>query len=189
MNTIQVSQNGQEEYDSIVNDLPTIVRIPRTDRKVRIKWIKPYTLERLTRLWLERGRMQKAEDSSETLKSMCEEPYFAIKEAVIFTLNDAFKLKFLYPVKWRIWAYLHEYTEDQMQPIIAEGKKKLPLTAHWLNMASSVDMRTDWMRMTKKEAEQYRAELLSEANLPSSRIFRNMAVGGGGSGLTDTDAS
>ena len=58
-----------------------------------------------------------------------------------------------------------------MSPIILEGKKKLPLMAHWKNMAFSVDMRTDWMKMTKKEAEQYQAELLSaskQASLKSS---------------------
>ena len=69
----------------------------------------------------------------------------------------------LYPIMWRLWGKLWGFTEEQMEPIIVEGKKKLPLTAHWRNMASSVDMRMDWMKMTKKEAEQYRAELLSVA--------------------------
>lgn len=60
-----------------------------------------------------------------------------------------------------------------MEPIIVEGKKKLPLTAHWRNMASSVDMRMDWMKMTKKEAEQYRAELLSVAKALSLKSSQN----------------
>ena len=56
-----------------------------------------------------------------------------------------------------------------MTPIIMEGKKKLPLMAHWSNMAYSTDMRSDWVKMTKEEAEQYRAELLSVAKQLSSR--------------------
>ena len=39
--------------------------------------------------------------------------------------------------------------------------------AHFAIMAYSKDMRMDEMKMTKKEAEQYRAELLSAAKLPS----------------------
>ena len=56
-----------------------------------------------------------------------------------------------------------------MLPIILEGKKKLPLTAHWMIMAYSADMRTDMVKMTKTEAEQYRAELLSVAKQLSSK--------------------
>lgn len=113
------------------------------------------------------------EDAASTLKSMCREPYFAVKEAVILSLNNFWALHLIYPLKWRIWAYLRGYTESQMMPIIMEGKKKLPLTAHWTNMVYSSDMRTDWMRMTKVEAEQYRAELLSVSNQPSLKSSPN----------------
>ena len=79
----------------------------------------------------------------------------------------------LYPIMWRLWGKLWGFTEEQVEPIIVEGKKKLPLTAHWRNMASSVDMRMDWMKMTKKEAEQYRAELLSAAKALSLKSSQN----------------
>lgn len=85
------------------------------------------------------------------------------------SINNFWGLLFIYPFKWRIWAYLHEYTETQMMPIIQEGKKKLPLTAHWTNMAYSTDMRTSLKKMTTMEAEQYRAELLLVANRLSSK--------------------
>lgn len=156
-------------YDEIVNDIPTRVQIPGTSRVIKVKGIKPYTLERLTRLWLKRDATTIPDDSASTLKSMCVEPYFAIKEACIITINSYWGLHLIYPFKWRIWAFLREYTEGQMTPLIQEGKKKLPLTAHWMNMAFSVDMRTDWMKMTSKEAEQYRQELLSAASAVSLR--------------------
>ena len=147
---------------------PAVVQIPGTKRRVRIRNIHPYTLERLTKLWLERDAVMPT-DSGETLKSACIDPYFGIKEAVILSLNCWWKIILLYPLKWRIWAYLREYTDEQMLPIIQEGKKKLPLMPHWMIMAFSTDMRTDWKRMTTKEAEQYRAELLSEAKRLSSK--------------------
>ena len=156
-----------------MNDRPTSVHIPGTKRYVTLRGIKPYTLERLTRLWIERDVESIPEDSASTLKSMCTEPYFAVKEAVILSLNDFWALHLIYPFKWRIWAYFRGYTESQMMPIIVEGKKKLPLTAHWTNMVYSSDMRTDWMRMTKAEAEQFRAELLLASNQPSSKSTPN----------------
>lgn len=166
----QVSYKARKGYnEDIVFDIPTRVHIPGTRRAVRLTAIKPGTLQRLTRLWMERDEMTSGSDSASVLKDMCEEPFFAIKEAAILVLNSYWKIMFLYPLKWRIWAYLYQYTEAQVQPIIQEGKKKLPLEAHWNNMVFSVDMRTDWMKMTKKEAEQYRAELLSAASQPSSR--------------------
>lgn len=158
---------------AIVDDIPEIVAIPDTRHTVKVRGIKPYTIECLTRLWQER-EMTLPDNSSDTLKSLCVEPYFAVREALLLTLNSYWKIKLLYPLKWRIWAKWRGYTEAQMSPIIQVGKKKLPLTEHWTNMAFSVDMRNDWMRMTKKEAEQYRAELLSEMSALSARISRSM---------------
>ena len=152
-----------------MNDRPTRVHIPGTRKYVTLRGIKPYTLERLTRLWIERDVESIPEDSASTLKSMGTEPYFAVKEAVILSLNNFWALRLVYPFKWRIWAYLREYTDDQMLPIIQEGKKKLPLMPHWMTMAFSTDMRTDWRKMTTKEAEEYRAELLWEAKQLSSK--------------------
>ena len=166
--TKEVSTQARIAYDELVRDVPSIVQIPRTKRRVKVRKIHPYTIERLTQLWVERD-VALPSNSSGTLKSMCIEPYFAIKEAVIIVLNSWWKLIFIYPLKWRIWAYIYEYTDDQMLRIIQEGKKKLPLMPHWMIMAFSTDMRMDWKKMTKKEAEQYRAELLSEANRPSSK--------------------
>lgn len=162
----QVKTDAQLRYEEIVEDIPTRVHIPGTKRYVSLRGIKPYTLTKLTRLWLKRDA-ELPKDSASTLKSMCIEPYFAIKEACVLTLNSWWKLILVYPFKWRIWAFLRGYTEEQMSPIIQEGKKKLPLTAHWMNMAFSTDMRESWRRMTTVEAEQYRAELLSVAKLLS----------------------
>ena len=183
----QVTREARELYDEVMYDVPTRVHIAGTNRYVSVRGIKPYTLERLTRLWVERDADTAPDDSASTLKSMCKSPYFTIKEAVLMTLNSYWKIRLLYPLKWRIWAYFRGYTEGQVSGIIQEGKKKLPLTEHWINMAFSVDMRTDWMKMTKKEAEQHRAELLSEVNALSSRSSRSTASGDGESAPTGID--
>ena len=156
------------EYQSNVFDIPTKVSIPGTKKEVSLRGVKPYTLERLTRLWLERD-LKVAESSSDALKDACIDPYFSVREALLFVLNDYWKIRLFLPVMTFIWGKVIGYTDEQMTPIIIEGKKKLPLMAHWSNMAYSTDMRSDWMKMTSQEAEQYRAELLLVAKQLSSR--------------------
>lgn len=163
---MQPDKTARRENAQVLLGIPEKVTIPGTDKVVSISAIKPYTIERLTELWLERESMPS--DSSETLKSLCKEPYFAIKEALLFVLNDYFKIRFLMPF-YLFWWKVKGYTEEQMTPIIEMGKKKIPLTAHWMNMALSVDMRMDWTNLTKEEAEQYRAELISAAERHSAR--------------------
>lgn len=165
----------------IVGDSVSVVPIKGTKRSVRLRWMKPYTMERITKVWLERDLASaKIEKGSDVLKDLAKEPYFAFKEAALMILNHDIKIRLFYGFFWRWLAF--RYDETQIEPIIEEGKKKLPLMAHYGTMAFSMDMRTDMMTMTKREAEQYRAELLSEARRLSSRTSRNMEGRDGGSG-------
>lgn len=166
---IQPNLQSKIEYQNSVFDIPAKVKIPGTKKSVLLRGVKPYTLERLTQLWIERDVASTPSDSASTLKSVCIEPYFAVKEALLFVLNGYWKIRLFHRFMSWWWGKVKGYTDEQMLPIILEGKKKLPLTAHWMIMAYSVDMRTDWMKMTKKEAEQYRAEHLSVAKQLSSK--------------------
>lgn len=170
----QPDYKARQEYLDTIHDNPIVVQIPLTRKKVKIRGIKPYTIERLTKVWLDRDAVITS-NSADTLKSMAIEPYFTIKQAALFSLNDYWKIRLFY--RWRCfwWGKVKGYTEKQMLPIIEAGKKKIQLTAHWINMASTVDMRSDWIKMTEKEAEQYRAELLSVARQHSSKSTPNTA--------------
>lgn len=165
----QADINARIENAEVVFNIPTIVNIPGTKKSVSLRGVKPYTIERLTQLWIERDLATQPTSSAETLKSLCIEPYFAVKEALLFVLNSYWKIILFFPFLSWWWGKVKGYTEEQMTPIILEGKKKLPLMAHWTNMAYSVDTRNDWVRMTKEEVEQYRAELLSVAKQLSSK--------------------
>ena len=165
----------------IVGDSVSVVPIKGTKRSVRLRWMKPYTMERITKVWLERDLASaKIEKGSDVLKDLAKEPYFAFKEAALMILNHDIKIRLFYGFFWRWLAF--RYDETQIEPIIEEGKKKLPLMAHYGTMAFSMDMRTDMMTMTKREAEQYRAELLSDARRLSSRTSQNTEGRDGGSG-------
>lgn len=158
--------SAKKEYSDVVNDSVSVVQVKDSKRKFRIRWIKPYTMERLTKVWIERDLASaKVSKGAEVLKDLAKEPYFAFKEAALIILNHDLKIRLFYGLFWRWLAY--RFDETQMLGIVAEGKKKLPLMAHYAVMAYSTDMRTDEMKMTKKEAEQYRAELLSVAKQPS----------------------
>ena len=165
----QADIKARKGLSEVAENTPTAVEIPGTKKKVNLRGVKPYTLERITQLWLERDSMAIPDDSSSTLKSMCSEPYFAVREALYFVLNDWLKINLFHRFLTFWWGKVKGYTDEQMLPIILEGKKKLPLTAHWMIMAYSADMRTDTVKMTKKEAEEYRAELLSVARHLSSK--------------------
>lgn len=106
-------------------------------------------------------------------------------------LNHDIKIRLFYPLLWRWLAF--RYDETQIAPIVEEGKKKLPLMAHYGTMAYSLDMRTDLMKMTKREAEQYRAELLLGAKRLSAKTSPDTDSPDGGSsvgsGTSATDAS
>ena len=176
----------------IVENSVSVVPIKGTRRKVRIRWMKPYTIERITKVWIERDLASaNINKGSDVLKDLAKEPYFAFKEAALMILNHDIKIRLFYGLYWRWLAF--RYNETQMVGIIDEGKKKLPLMAHYGILVYSLDMRTDAMKMTKKEAEQYRAELLLEAKQLSSKTSQSTEGQGGdsddGSGTSDTAAS
>lgn len=149
----------------IATDIPEVIAIPRTRRKVRIRGMKPYTIEKMTALWEHRD-LSREIDAAERIK---EDPYFNHKMAAVFVLNGYWALKFFYGFLWRWYAFVRQYTQDQLMPIIMEGKKKIPVYAFWMNMVLTLDMRNDWMTMMEKEAELYQAELISAAKQHSSK--------------------
>ena len=156
----------------IVENAVSTVPIKGTKRSVRLRWMHPYTIERLTKVWLERDLASaKVREGSDVLKDLAVQPYFPFKEAALMILNNDIKIRLFYGLYWRYLSF--RYNEAQMLPIIAEGKKKLPLAARYEIMAYSTDLRADMVKMTKKEAEQYQAELLLAAKRLSSKTSPN----------------
>lgn len=167
-------------YAAIESAQPTKVQIPGTKRTITLRELHPGTIEKITQIWIERDLASASiRNGAEVMKDLAKEPYFAFKEAAAYYLNHDIKLRLIWPFLWRWWAF--RYTESQMEPIIAEGKKKLPLMSHYAIMAYSMDTRTDWVEMTKKEAEQYQAEQLLAAKRLSSKTSRPTESQDGGS--------
>lgn len=156
----QPTLEQRKEYMDIVEDSVSVVPIQGTKKSYKLKWLHPGTIERITKVWIERDLASaKVKEGSDILKDLAKEPYFAFKEAALIILNNDIKIRLFYGILWRWLAF--RYSEEQIAPIIEMGKKKLPLMAHYRTMVFSMDMRADMMKMTKAEAERYRAELLS----------------------------
>ena len=178
----QPDLKARKEYVDIVENSVSVIPITRTKRSVRMRWLKPYTMERITKVWIERDlAAANVSEGSEVLRDLAKEPYFAAKEAALMVLNHDLKIRFFYWFYWRWLAF--RYDETQLAPIIAEGKKKIPLEAHYATILFSKDMNEAMMKMTKKEAEQYQAELLSDARLLSAKISQGTDAQGGASSV------
>ena len=94
----QPTLDARSEYAYIESNSLSKVRIPGTRKTVRLRWVKPYTLERLTQVWIEReSATERLNNDAEVLKDMAVEPYFAFKEAALFILNHDLKIRLFYP--------------------------------------------------------------------------------------------
>lgn len=165
----QPDKKARKALNDINADAATVFVIPGTGKRLRMRYIKPYTIERLTRVWSEVEQAAPAEDAPQALRYACGHAYLPYEEAALYSLNSYWKIRLF--LRLRTWIWSMRYSVEQMNAVIAEGKKKLLPTLRWYyeNMALTMDTREDWMRMTAKEAGQYRAELISAAERLSSR--------------------
>lgn len=140
----------QENLLSVNRNELTEVVVPGTKDTVRVGWIKPYTLERVTRLILQN---EKGEEECD--------PKLMAKLSSLFVLNGM-SIFFLYPFYWRYLYYIKGYRFDQLLPIIKTAKKKVPIDAYVKAIILASGLKTTSMSMTKEEIESIQAELLSE---------------------------
>lgn len=117
----------------IENDKVDVISVPNCRKKFRVKFLKDYTVQRITGLLLEREEMEEAAksgDSNKIMRSAVKHPYFSIKIAALATLNSYLGIKFIYPLRWRWWAFIRGFTEAQMAPLAAAIQKKNKLVLY-----------------------------------------------------------
>lgn len=154
----------QDEKDllSIQQNEKEKISILRTNKIVKIGWMKGYTLERLSKLELKEGL--KADDAeSETVIE--QRSKFMAKAASLCILNGI-KIFFFHPFYWRYIYYVKGYAFDQLEPIIVLAKKKVPAASWYIASALVARMKITNMTMTTKEAERFRHVLSSEQEQP-----------------------
>lgn len=146
----KVIEQPQIEDEKLLNevmeDSVDVVSIKNTNKKYKIGWLKKGTMRKI---------------SSETLKDG-EDDALSAKTAALVILNNYWKIKFFYPILWRWFFYIKEYSDEQLSDIIAVGKKKVPYIQFLTNTILVTGMRDTIMTMTKKEAERIRQGLHTE---------------------------
>ena len=146
----QPNIKDQERLLSVNSNELTVVSIPDSKNKVKVGWIKPYTLERVTKLILK----------NESEEEECD-PKLMAKLSSLFVLNGV-SIFFMHSLYWRYLYYIKGYRFDQLLPVVETAKKKVPINAYVKAIILASGIKTTSMSMTKEEIESIRAELLSE---------------------------
>ena len=132
----QPSLDSERLLDEILGDSVELVSMRGRKKSYPVRWMKPGTMRKLTHIML-------AKDNDAKVSCM---------SAALIILNDFWKIKFLYPILWRWFFYIKQYTDDELFPIIAAGKKKVPLQTYLMNITLLTEMKDTIMIMKKEEA-------------------------------------
>ena len=158
----QPSLDSQRNYVSLRDNDATIVPVPGTRKSYKIRWLKNGQIDKLSRLLIRKGATDNEDGTKDSpLDVIMEDSKLACKAAAIYVLDGYWKIKFRYWFLWRWFYYIRQYDNDQLQPILEEGKKKVPLTQFLLTIMSLTGVRGTLMNMRTEEAERILQELAS----------------------------
>ena len=158
----QPSLESQKNYVSLRDNDATIVSVYGTKKKYKIRWLKNGQIDKLSRLLIRKGDTDdKDKEQDSPLDAVINDSRLACKAAAIYILDGYWKLKFRYWFLWRWFYYIRQYDNVQLQPILEEGKKKVPLTQFLLTTMSLTGVRDTLMSMRTEEAERILQELAS----------------------------
>jgi hypothetical protein len=151
----QPTAEQQELLNDVISNTADKVRIAGTKKTYRIRWMKWGTRRKITRI------MQSKKETDELL--------FIYKVTACVILNGYWKIKLFYPFLWRWFAYVKEYREDQLSPIIETGKKKVPVDNFYLTTISVIAMQDLMMTMMKTEASHILHEQVMGQGTPAEK--------------------
>lgn len=174
----------QREYKSIVENTPTIVGILRTKKKYKIYWLKNGAICKLSDLLIHKRKTTNEDDTADenVLDVIKQDTKLACKAAAAIILNGLWGIKFKWWFLWRWFYYIKQYDGIQLQPIIAEGKKKVPLMQFLGTTTLLTGVKDTLMQMTMKEVE----HILQEQALAQ---YTNSVSTGNTSSEQDTSSS
>lgn len=161
----QPTEEEQRIYQSVRDNTPTMVTIPGTRKRYKIRWLKYCQTRKLGRVLLRKQNSDEKDKEQQDLSKVdivIADSKIACKAAAIFVLDGMFKLHFLYWFLWRWFYFVKEYRYDQLLPILTEGKKKVPLMQYFGATTSLIGVKDTLLQMTTKEVERILQELGTE---------------------------
>ena len=166
----QPSLQAQRTYASIRDNDATVVSVLGTKKKYKIRWLKNGQIDRLSRLLIRKGETDDKDGADESpLNAVLSDSKLACKAAAIYVLDGYWKLKFRYWYLWRWFFYVRQYDNVQLQELLDEGKKKVPLTQFLMTTMSLTGARATLMNMRTEEAEHILQELATEQQWETER--------------------
>jgi len=164
----KLTKTAQQELLGIDQNLKTEVKIPRSKKKYKIGWLKPYTTNKISAILLQ-NEAPKDLAESQLLDFMTKKSKVVAKISAYIILNNFWKIKFFHGIFWRWLFYIDGFDYEQLQPIILEGKKKMMDQGFWICMAVASAMMDTTRTMMKKEASQFLQELTLVTGQPSEK--------------------
>ena len=150
----QPSVESQRDYVSLRDNDATIVPVLGTKKKYKIRWLKNGQINKLSRLLIRKSDTDDKDGQNDSpLDAVLDDTKLACKAAAIYILDGYWKLKFRYWFLWRWFYYIRQYDNDQLQPILDTGKKKVPLTQFLLTTMSLTEARVTLISMRTEEVE------------------------------------
>lgn len=129
----------QRELDLLTENKPEEVKIPNTNKVYKIGWMKNKTIRKIT------------EVLNSEIKNPREEDLVLAKAMALIVLNGYWKILFFYPILWRWYAYIKQYHDYQMLPIIETAKKKAVQIPYFLSMTYLTGLKDSLATMNKEE--------------------------------------
>lgn len=164
----QPTDQEQRQYASLRDNDPTEVPVIGTKKKYKVRWLKNGQLVKLSRLLIKkRDTDDKDEADASILDEIAEDGKLACKAAAIIVLNGYWSIKLRYWFQWRWFYYIRQYDTMQLQPILNEGKKKVPLIQFYTAIMCLTEAKGTLMNMTMGEAEHTLQELRMAQGSPT----------------------
>lgn len=164
----QPSAKDEQELLDINEDRTTLAKI--LNKSYKIKYLKPYTTEKVTRILVEaRVAISDEMTEMEALKAMEERSRSIHKCAAYIILNRTFKIWLLHGILWRYFYFIKEYDYKDLMEVVETGKKKIRLLEFLAVTVSLETMKETKMMMTRREAKPFLQELFQEYGQASEK--------------------
>lgn len=124
----------EEQLNNIAEDTPTMVEL--RGKKIAIGWLKRGTIRKFTNIMSKSGNDDKV----------------SCQAVAAIVLNGYWAIKFRWWFLWRWYYYIKQYGDNELGPIIAMAKKKIPVRAYFAATILLTAMKDTMMTMTKEEA-------------------------------------
>lgn len=169
----QPDLQGQQTYVSLRDNDATIVHIRK--KKYKLRWLKKGQIAKLGRLLIGKRKYDEVrepvdggqtnanpvESANDKLMSLLEDQKLSCKAAAIFLLDGWLKLRLRYWFLWRWFYYVKEYDDFDLEEVLSEGKKKVPLDQFLKATIYLIGVKDTVMMMREVEAEHILRELSS----------------------------